>query len=116
MVMSATYRQSSRVTKEMFEKDPEKSIDDDARETIDATDDPAVKAKHEAEIAVLDALLPQTLSVDEIVSALEAIKPDVTDAGNDGQATGVAMKHLKASGASVDGKDVAAAVKQMRQG
>jgi hypothetical protein len=35
-------------------------------------------------------------------------------AGNDGQATGVAMKHLKSAGASVDGKTVAEAVKQIR--
>ena len=86
-----------------------------ARETIDATDDPALTSKLETEIELLDSLLPQTLSVDEIVAALEAIKGPITDAANDGQATGVAMKHLKAGDASVDGKDVAAAVRQMRQ-
>jgi len=45
----------------------------------------------------------------ELVVA-EAIKA----AGNDGQATGVAMKHLKSTGAVVSGKDVAAVVKTLR--
>jgi hypothetical protein len=38
----------------------------------------------------------------------------VKAAGNDGQATGVAMKHLKSLGAEVNGKDVSAAVRQLR--
>jgi len=38
----------------------------------------------------------------------------VLAAKNDGQATGVAMKHLKSSGASVTGQDVAQAVKALR--
>ena len=42
-----------------------------------------------------------------VVDALKA-------AGNDGQATGVAMKHLKSVGAVVTGKEVTAAVKKLR--
>jgi hypothetical protein len=37
-------------------------------------------------------------------------------AGNDGQATGIAMKHLKALGANVDGKLVSVLTKRLRQG
>ena len=37
-------------------------------------------------------------------------------AKNDGQATGLAMKHLKQKGLAVLGEDVAAAVKQLRAG
>ncbi len=66
------------------------------------------------EIAVLTALLPKTLSVAEVVAALAPVVDAVKAAGNDGQATGVAMKHLKSTGASVDGKTAAAAVKQIR--
>lgn len=66
------------------------------------------------EIAVLRELLPQTLGVDAIVAALASVRDALRAAGNDGQATGVAMKHLKAQGALVDGKDVAAAVRQVR--
>ncbi len=68
----------------------------------------------EEENRILSAFLPQTLGVDAIVAALGAVAEAVRAAGNEGQATGIAMKHLKASGASVNGKDVAAAVKRLR--
>lgn len=84
------------------------------REMIAAVDDPAVVERMEAEIAVLESLLPQTLSVEEIVAALGPAADAVRAAGNDGQATGVAMKHLKASGAEVEGRDVKEAVGRMR--
>jgi hypothetical protein len=66
------------------------------------------------EIAVLSALLPRTMSVDDIVQALQGQVDAIKAAGNDGQATGVAMKHLKASGLSASGKDVGEAVKRLR--
>ena len=66
------------------------------------------------EIALLAAMLPKTLGVPEIVAALGPVADAIRAAGNDGQATGVAMKHLKSTGASVDGKTAAAAVKQIR--
>lgn len=66
------------------------------------------------EIALLSAMLPKTLGVPEIVAALAPVADAIKAAGNDGQATGVAMKHLKSAGAAVDGKTVAAAVKQIR--
>jgi uncharacterized protein YqeY len=66
------------------------------------------------EIALLSAMLPKTLDVPEIVAALAPVADAIRAAGNDGQATGVAMKHLKSTGASVDGKTDAAAVKQIR--
>jgi uncharacterized protein len=66
------------------------------------------------EIEVLSALLPKSLSVDEIVNLLTPVAEGIKSAKNDGQATGVAMKHLKASGAAVSGNDVQAAVKKIR--
>lgn len=66
------------------------------------------------EAEVLQSLLPQTLTPDEIATALAPVREAILAAGNDGQATGVAMKHLKSSGASVEGKDVSAAVRAMR--
>ena len=66
------------------------------------------------EIELLSALLPKTLGVAEVVAALAPVVDAIKAAGNDGQATGVAMKHLKSTGASVDGKTAAAAVKQIR--
>ncbi len=63
---------------------------------------------------ILAEFLPKTLGIDDIVTALAPVRDAVRAAGNEGQATGVAMKHLKSLGASVNGKDVAEAVKRVR--
>ncbi len=83
-------------------------------ESIEASQDEAQKAQLRAEIAVLNTYLPKSLSLPEIVTALAPVAEAVKAAGNDGQATGVAMKHLKSLGAEVNGKDVSAAVRQLR--
>src|SRR3954462_9660098 len=83
-------------------------------ESIEASQDEAQKAQLRAEIAVLNTFLPKSLGVPEIVAALAPVADAVKAAGNDGQATGVAMKHLKAISAEVNGKDVSAAVRQLR--
>ncbi|MEO0514027.1 MAG: GatB/YqeY domain-containing protein [Planctomycetota bacterium] len=83
-------------------------------EMITAVDDPDVVERMNQEIAILDTLLPRSLSVEDIVAALGPVVDAVAAAGNDGQATGVAMKHLKSQGAEVQGKDVSAAVRQLR--
>lgn len=86
------------------------------RETLEATADAGQKSTLEQEIAILESLLPKTLGVEEIMSALAPVVEQVKAAGNDGQATGLAMKHLKAAGASVNGKDVSEAVRRLRAG
>jgi uncharacterized protein YqeY len=63
---------------------------------------------------ILGEFLPKTLGIEDIVDALAPVRDAVRAAGNEGQATGVAMKHLKSLGASVNGKDVAEAVKRVR--
>jgi uncharacterized protein YqeY len=68
----------------------------------------------EREIALLKSLLPQTLDAAAIIKALEAVRADIQGAKNDGQATGLAMKHLKGLSLNVQGQDVAAAVKEIR--
>lgn len=83
-------------------------------ETLSASQDEAQKAQLQAEIDVLNALLPKALGAAEIVTALGPVAEAVKAANNDGQATGVAMKHLKTLGAVVNGKDVSAAVRQLR--
>lgn len=67
------------------------------------------------EIEVLTSLVPARMSVAQIVAALIDQAAAIKAAGSDGQATGIAMKHLKASGANVSGGEVTAAVKQIRQ-
>lgn len=84
------------------------------RETIDAGPDAARKAILEEEITILETLLPKAMGPDEIVAALATVSDAIRSAANDGQATGIAMKTLKAQGAPVDGKSVAEAVKRMR--
>jgi uncharacterized protein YqeY len=83
-------------------------------ETLAMSQDEAQKQTLRTEIEVLLSFLPKTLGVPEIVAALTPVAEAVKAAGNDGQATGVAMKHLKSLGAEVNGKDVATAVRQMR--
>ncbi len=80
-----------------------------------SADDPrAADLRHEIE--VLTELLPARLTPAQIVEILASQRDAIKAAGNDGQATGIAMKHLKTVGAAVDGKDVAVAVKQIRSG
>lgn len=83
-------------------------------ETLAATEGEEQKRILAAENAVLSSLLPKSLGVADIIAALAPSRDAIKAAGNDGQATGIAMKHLKASGAVVNGKDVTEAVKQMR--
>jgi len=78
-------------------------------------DDPQV-AVLEREIAFLKTLLPQSLDAEGIAKALEPVRAEIANAKSDGQATGVAMKHLKGLSLSVQGQDVSAAVKQIRAG
>ncbi|MBL8602775.1 MAG: GatB/YqeY domain-containing protein [Myxococcales bacterium] len=83
-------------------------------ETLGYARDEAQTATLKAEIAVLEDLLPKSLGVDAIVEALGPVAAAIKAAGNDGQATGVAMKHLKTTGAVVDGRSVGDAVKKIR--
>jgi uncharacterized protein YqeY len=83
-------------------------------ESLAASQDEAQKAQLRAELEVLQAFLPKALGVAEIVAALGPVAEAVKAAAGDGQATGVAMKHLKSLGAEVNGKDVSAAVRQLR--
>lgn len=85
-------------------------------ETMAATGDEGARATLKRENEVLSALLPATLGVAQIVEALAGVADAVRAAPNDGAATGVAMKALKAAKAEVTGKDVAEAVRTLRAG
>ena len=84
------------------------------REMIASVNDPEVVRRMETEIAILSSLLPQTLSEDQIIEVLAPVLDGIRGAGGDGQATGVAMKHLKAGIHAVDGQTVSAAVRRLR--
>lgn len=83
-------------------------------QTSEASSDPEQKKQLAAENAVLEALLPKGLSVDDVAALLAPVAEGIKAAGNDGQATGVAMKHLKSVNAKADGKVVSDAVKKLR--
>src|SRR5215471_9284063 len=74
------------------------------RETIDASTNAEQRATLEQEIAVLESLLPKALGEGDVLQALAGVAEAVRGAGNDGQATGIAVKSLKAAGVVVDGK------------
>jgi len=84
------------------------------RETLEVSTDPGQRGKLEEEIRILEALLPRALDEDGLRAALAPQLDAIRSAGNDGQATGIAMKALKAAGAVVDGKLVGAVVKKLR--
>jgi len=84
------------------------------RETIEVSTDPAQKQTLEQEIAILEALLPRGLDESGVLAALASVKDAIASAGSDGQATGIAMKALKAQGTVVDGKLVGEVVKKLR--
>jgi uncharacterized protein YqeY len=84
-------------------------------ETLAASQGDAEKtATLTRENQLLGDLLPKGLSVAELQALLGAVADAIRAAANDGQATGVAMKHLKASGVSAPGADVGAAVRAIR--
>ena len=109
----AETRQGKPLTDDEAQKIVRKLIKSN-QETLAVVQDPAAIEKLNKEITILEALLPRTLGVAEIITALKPQEDAIKAAGNDGQATGVAMKHLKQQGLAVDGKDVSEAVRQVR--
>ena len=71
-------------------------------------------AKLTTENALLQALLPPSLTVEEILAVLDDLADAIKGAKNDGQATGVAMKHVKSLKLRASGDDVSEAVKKLR--
>lgn len=84
------------------------------REALAAGLDAERKATLEEEIAIIESLLPQRLSVPQIVELLGSVAPQIKAAAAAGPAMGIAMKALKAAGAEVDSKDVTAAIAEVR--
>lgn len=109
----AETRQGKPLTDEEAQKIVRKLIKSN-QETLAVVQDRSASEKLNQEITILEALLPRTLGVAEIIAALQPQEDAIKAAGNDGQATGVAMKHLKQQGLAVDGKDVSQAVRQIR--
>lgn len=71
-------------------------------------------APKEAELALLESLLPKAWDREAIAAALAPHRDELRAAKNDGQAMGVAMKVLKAKGATAGPEDVKAVVAAAR--
>ena len=70
--------------------------------------------QQEAELALLESLLPKAWDQEAIAAALAPHRDELRAAKNDGQAMGVAMKVLKAKGAVTNPDDVKAVVTAAR--
>ncbi len=84
------------------------------RETLDVATSAEQRTALEQEIGILEALLPKALDEEGLRAALAPELEKIRAAGSDGQATGIAMKALKALGVPVDGKLVGEVVKKLR--
>jgi uncharacterized protein len=84
-------------------------------ETLASTLDTEKRAVLVQEMAILTTYLPKSLDAAEISAALTPVSAQIKAATSDGQATGIAMKQLKSSGAIVNGKDVSLAIKELRK-
>lgn len=82
--------------------------------TLEVTTDETTKAQLLRENEVLLALVPQQLTVPQIVEALAPVTEAIRGAKAAGPAMGMAMKHLRAAGAAVDGDSVRAAIEEIR--
>ena len=83
-------------------------------ESLAAVTDAEQRQVLEREVEILKSLLPAGLSLEQVVEALGPVHAEIRAAKADGPATGIAMKHLKTQTVTVDGKDVAAAVRHIR--
>jgi uncharacterized protein len=83
-------------------------------ETLAATAVSEDAAKLRRENEVLASLLPKSMDLAAIVAAIAPVAEAVRAARNDGQAMGVAMKHLKSAGAVAEASDVKEAVARLR--
>jgi uncharacterized protein YqeY len=83
-------------------------------ETLSLATDASVSAALRHENAILSSLLPASLTAEAIESALAAVVESVRAAKSEGQAMGVAMKHLKSVQATADAPSVLAAIRNLR--
>lgn len=113
-VQTAEARKNAALTDEEVAQALRKLVKSNEETLAAVGDGDARAATLRHELAVLASLLPAPLSPAQIAETLSAQRDAIRAAASDGQATGIAMKHLKSTGAAVSGNDVAAAVKLIR--
>jgi uncharacterized protein YqeY len=117
-VLGQAQNEQARVKHGMTENIPDEMLHKIIKKTIEGNLEVLQVAKDQsaliAENAILNELLPKLWTLEQIEECLQSVGDQIKEAKNDGQATGVAMKSLKAVNAPVDGKDVSTVVKRVR--
>jgi uncharacterized protein len=85
------------------------------QETLAAATNVDQKRELEREIEVLEAFLPKAPSVEQLLELLGPVADQIRAAAGPGPAMGIAMKHLKASSIVAEGRDVQAALAELRK-
>ena len=85
-------------------------------ETLQVTTEEGTRTQLQKENEILLALVPQQLGVEQIIEVLAPVRDAIAGAKADGPAMGLAMKHLKSTGAAVEGDSVRQAITQIRGG
>jgi uncharacterized protein len=107
-------RRKSEVTDEVILGVVKKSVAG-LKETIPlARKDGRDTAHQEAELALLESLLPKAWDREAVAAALAPLRDELRGAKSDGQAMGMAMKALKSQGAVTNPDDVKAVVAAVR--
>jgi uncharacterized protein len=83
-------------------------------ETLSLTPEGPAASALRREIEVLSALLPAAPSAESIDAALVPVADAVRAAKSEGQAMGIAMKHLKAAQVMADAPSVMEAIRKLR--
>jgi hypothetical protein len=99
--------QGLAIVKSMIKNNIEKVLphlkDEDERKTM-----------IEEENKILQSLLPSYLTAEQIKNRLVDLVGQIKEAKSEGQATGIAMKHLKLINVQVEGETVKQAIQEMR--
>lgn len=77
-------------------------------------DEDSRKEKYTKENIVLESLLPNYLSLEEVMIEFQDIIDLIKNSDNDGRSIGIAMNHCKKTGLMVEGETVRKAVQKIR--
>lgn len=105
---------SGNVTEEMAHSIVKKIIKGNEETLGYLSQDDIRRNEYLEENEILAELLPRYLTVDQIRESLLTAGIDVTSMSNEGQATGKAMQHFKATNSPVEGQTVKEVVRSMR--
>jgi uncharacterized protein YqeY len=110
-------RKAFEEVKAAEDKGESPKVEDVVRKLVEGNLDGLKKAMNPRlalENEILQKHLPRMLHIEEIRTSLTHVADEIRAAKSSGQATGVAMKYFKLTGSSVNGKDVAMVIEEIR--